>query len=280
MAEKDIQRYLDRIESQHKMKPRFMSHLTALLEMVDGAHRVAKDIPAAYDAHNAVGVQLDVVGKLVGVDRRFPPVAIPGLPSLLSDNAFRQVMLARIIQNHWDGTESTFQEIWDATMASQLKARYYDNQDMTISVEVIGQIEPVMVELILAGYIIPKPMGVGMNVNIIVEVRDESSRAGAVATLDDARLSCPMDYWPDRATDDVAQAGASMCANSGFAVCSMEYPTHSVASDSGRAGSVPTANSGYILCDLEYCRHSGIDEMGYSGTKGIANSARVTISTK
>lgn len=280
MAETDIQRYLDRVESQHKTKPRFMAHLTTLLKMLDGGHRAAKDIPSAFHVQEAIGNQLDVNGELVGVDRRFPPVSIPGLPALLSDETFRQVILSKIIRNQWDGTESAFHEIWDATLASQMDARYYDNQDMTVSVDIVGQIEPVMVELILAGYIIPKPMGVGMNVNIIVEAAAKSSLAGSSATLDAAQISCPLDYCPERNTADAATATPVLCASSGFATCEMAYPAYSVVGTDEKAGILVTTDNGRIACCMDYCRYSSADELSYSGIGSFANSARVKITTQ
>ena len=170
MAEPDIQRYLDGIEAQHRTKEKFMTQLAGILDMIDGAHACAVDMPRAFYVHEAVGKQLDTVALYIGGDRRFPPVPIPGLPSLLSDDIFRKVLLAKIVQNRWDGTEATFQEIWNATFRDEIDATYYDNQDMTMDVNVNGYTEPIMTELILAGYIIPKPMGVGLNVEITERV--------------------------------------------------------------------------------------------------------------
>ena len=189
MAEQDIQEYLDGIESQHKTAANYMSHLSKVLEYIDAAHMVAKDMPRDFYVHEAVGKQLDIVALNIGADRRFPPVSIPGLSPTLSDDVFRKVLLAKIIQNQWDGTEEHFQEIWDATMAGEMDAVYHDNQDMSMDVDISGYTEPVMVELILAGYIVPKPLGVKMKVTIRQE------------TVADANANFP------------ASAGASLCGN-------------------------------------------------------------------
>ena len=45
MSEPDVQRYLDGIESQHQ-RPRFMSTLRMILEKIDDATMVAKDMPS------------------------------------------------------------------------------------------------------------------------------------------------------------------------------------------------------------------------------------------
>ena len=75
MAESDIQRYLNGIESQHSAKPRFMQHLTEILEKIDGATGAAKDMPIAFFIEEAVGNQLDILGKLIGITRI---ITIPG----------------------------------------------------------------------------------------------------------------------------------------------------------------------------------------------------------
>ncbi len=280
MAEPDIQRYLDDIGSQHQPQGRFMTHLTKILEKVDAAHGLAKEMPKYFFVKEAKGDQLDVVAKLVGSDRRFPPVPIPGYPPLLPDDIFRLVVLAKIAQNQWDGTNASYKKLWDDTLGDWMDATFVDNQDMTMNVNITGTVEPIMTELILAGYIIPKPMGVGMNVEIIVETTDKFTRAGSVATLDDARISCPIDYYPEYNTDTSAKAAAAMCASSGFLICGMEYPQYSMAVDHERSGAIVAANTCYAVCGIDYCRHSGVDEIGYSGIGSVANSARITIITQ
>lgn len=279
MSEPDIQRYLDGIESQHQSRPKFMTLLTKTLEKVDSAHGIAKDLPYYFYVQNAVGVQLDVVGALVGVDRRFPPVSIPGQPDYLTDDLYRVAILARIIQNQWDGTGGAFRDIWDATMANLMDARYYDNQDMTMDVFINGGVAPIMVELILRGYIFPKPMGVGMNVNIIDVVNEKTSWAQCVASLDDARQLCPMNYFPQRDTRDSGRAGACAEAGSGYVLCLMEYHEYDSTTDSGRSGASCYAGSGWALARI----YVGTDQPDTSAIRnnaiGLSNSARIALTT-
>ena len=172
----DVQRYLDGIESQHKGRPKFMASTERLLTKVDNGTSLIKDMPLLFYVKKAVGAQLDIVGAKVGADRRFPPISIPGYAELLDDETYRKIILSRIVQNQWDGTNEMFREIWDSTIGDMLNAKYYDNQDMTMDMRIIGQIEPVMLEMILRGYIIPKPMGVGMSVTVTEEARTDKDR--------------------------------------------------------------------------------------------------------
>lgn len=215
----DLQRYLDRIESQHCVRPRFMATLAALLEKLDAAHGVAKDIPKEFDVYGAVGKQLDVIGELVGVDRRFPPVEIPGYPTLLSDEAFRKLILAKIAQNHWDGTNEGFWEIWDSVLGGILDASYRDNQDMSVDVEVRGTIEPQVLEMLLRGLILPKPMGVGMRYTAIDAVEADAHASfkpavGAAGYSDNAEISYPWPYDKQTGANAPVYAAALFRGNS------------------------------------------------------------------
>lgn len=76
-------------------------------------------------------------------------------------------------------------------MDESLRAVYHDNQDMTITVDLIGDYQPLDVELVLRGFIVPKPMGVTMLTNM----RTESSisvflqtRSGIIGTISRSEL--------------------------------------------------------------------------------------------
>lgn len=167
-SRKDIQRYIDGIESQHRTAPRYMAFVTSLLEKIDPAHAVAKELPLAFYVYEAVGKQLDIVGRLIGVDRRLPPLNIPGQPSLLDDDNFRKVILAKIVQNQWNGTYEEFLELRKSTLDGFLEARYYDNQDMTMDIFIDWDVDPFMLQLLIHWQLFPKPMGVGTNVKLEV----------------------------------------------------------------------------------------------------------------
>lgn len=162
----DIQRYLDNVESQHKDAPNFMALLTAMLTQLDGGHQVMKDIPAAFNLDDAVGVQLDVDGELVGIDRRHSVTDIAGVSELLDDDSFRMAIKTKIIQNQWDGTGEAFNEIWNAAFGNMVDGSWFDNQDMTIDVDITGQVPYDLIRLIQRGYYLPRPAGVGMMVTI------------------------------------------------------------------------------------------------------------------
>lgn len=275
----DIQRYLDRIEAQHKGKPKFMAYMTALLEKVDPAHEAAKVMPSLFDVHSAVGSQLDVIGEIVGVNRKFPPTNIPGMPAYLDDESYRQVILSRIIMNQWDGTYETFMEMTQATLATSLGAKYHDNQDMTMDVIISGQLTPIMVELLLRGYILPKPMGVGFHVNAVDTTIDDTSWAECISTGSNAQIECPYDYFPKRDSSGSSTAGAAIVAGSGYALCNIDYMAEALASEYGGSGALACAVCGHILAVIAPCSVTQDAISTTNGVVGTANIAHITLST-
>lgn len=237
MAKQDVQRYLNDIESQHQPQERFMSHLRKILEKIDAAHGLSKDMPEYFWVMEAKGDQLDVVAKLVGSDRRFPPIPIPGYPTLLPDDIFRLVVLAKIAQNQWDGTYASFKELWDATLGDWMDATFTDNQDMTMDVDITGTVEAVMTELILAGYIIPKPMGVGMNVEITQPFTAEGQWWTGIHGNNSAtiRLHCP--YVPPQEDEINLRAGCKLHSDAA-AICIPIYQSEQQDTDAVMFGAV------------------------------------------
>ena len=281
MAEIDIQRYLDDIESQHATKPKYMAHVTALLQKVDDVTRVVKDMPKAFHVREAVGAQLDVDGEMVGVDRRFPPVSIPGMSPLLDDDTFRKVLLARIVQNGWDGTNERFKEMWDATVGGELEAVYRDNQDITMDIHITGYTDPTMIEMILRGFIVPKPGGVGLNVeltddtdmdggtmNADADVFADSAKVGVNNHLDTETAAIPLMFTGSRPSSNAARLNVHnhLDRETGTLVSML-------------AGCCASASSARILIPLHNSEgQSGSDAVNY-GARAYANSSRVAVAT-
>ena len=168
MADADIQRYLDRIEMQHSVRPKYMAVVTELLEKLDSAHGIMKAVPELYNVETAVGVQLDVVGELVGVIRKDIPELIPDITAedVEDDDLIRTIILCKIAQDNWDGTNDDLIDIWETTASRLVDIDYIDNQDMTVDVIVEGPVDYEVAKLLDSEYIIPKPMGVTMHTTV------------------------------------------------------------------------------------------------------------------
>nr|DAV87994.1 MAG TPA: Protein of unknown function (DUF2612) [Caudoviricetes sp.] len=82
---------------------------------------------------------------------------------LISDDIYRIMIKARIIQNIWKGNATELYEMWDVLFPKNMGLQIQDNQDMSFNIVLIGDYPEIMKELIMHGYIIPKPEGVRIN---------------------------------------------------------------------------------------------------------------------
>lgn len=186
-----IQPYLNRITSQYAGKPRFMNWLTALLEKAEPAHGVSEVMAGYFDVSDAKGAQLDIVGEIVGVNRIITDQFINSEEKEFDDAQFRRLIQTRIIANQWNGQQGSITNVWEEAMDESLRAVYHDNQNMTITVDLIGDYQPLDVELVLRGWIVPKPMGVTMLTNMKTEASISvylQTRSGIVGTVSRSEL--------------------------------------------------------------------------------------------
>ena len=172
--------YIDLVTSQHKTKPNFIAWLSAALTVIDDTITVTNVVPSSFDVDYAIGAQLDVIGEIVGRVRvlNFQPTG--QAPPVLDDTNYRIALKAKITQNQWDGTIPAVYELWNSLFPT-ITLSYVDNQNMTISALVDGQLDTVATEMVAAGYIIPKPAGVTLT---IIEVTHISGTqyVGALVT--------------------------------------------------------------------------------------------------
>lgn len=108
--------------------------------------------------------------NLSGVDypSGFPPEEMLD-GNLLDDDAFRLMIKARIIQNTWKGTLPELYELWNSLFPNSKVMQIQDLQDMSYNIAMQGDYTQLERELILHGYIIPKPEGVRINLLTFVD---------------------------------------------------------------------------------------------------------------
>jgi hypothetical protein len=186
----DITTYLNRITSQHKTKPNFMALLEARLQPFIDLAECLGAFDAAFDLDNAIGAQLDIIGRYVGVERllNFQPQTVP---ALLPDVFYRMLLKARISLNNWDGTTAGIQQIWEEIFPNYT-IDVVDNQDMTMFVRITGMQDIFESEIVQHGYIVPKPMGVLINFSVIFQISLEGELfIGGLAISETLRKNLP-----------------------------------------------------------------------------------------
>lgn len=178
--------YLNLITSEHNTQPLFLAVLTALLTGPSDQQAQMNQMVADYDLDTALGVQLDRIGQWVGITRQLsvPLVGVyfswddavadgwdsgtwqgPFDPSTglvsLPDDAYRAVLRVRIAANHWDGTLSSMQALWQQIFSGQQALIIQDNQDMSFSISLWGApLTAIQVALLKGGNFPLKPQGV------------------------------------------------------------------------------------------------------------------------
>ena len=191
----DIATYTNLITSEHNKQPDFMAVVSALAQPVVDLQNLLGSMPGKFDLDNAVGAQLDDVGLWVGISRN---VSVPlagvyfsfdmagvgfdqgnwkgpfdpdtGL-TRLDDDTYRLVIRAKIGANHWDGTLGSSKAILDSIFGGGTFVFIQDDQDMSMTIGIAGNIPSAVFLALLANGIIPlKPEGVGINYTIVTSI--------------------------------------------------------------------------------------------------------------
>lgn len=156
------EKYLNKVTSQHKTKPKFMTWLEENLKVIDGISDVLENMDLEFDIYKARGKQLDILGDIVGRSRSLDFQPADGSDPRLNDDLYRIVQLAKISINQWDGTIPGVVELWK-NLFPEYQIIIQDNQDMTMNLSIIGLTSAFEKELMSRGYIAPKPEGVRLN---------------------------------------------------------------------------------------------------------------------
>lgn len=128
------------------------------------------DVQNAYAIGTAVGVQLDVIGKYVGVTRS--GYGIEGQPITLDDSDYTTLIKMVIIKNNSGSSLATIQNLLSVNFPGQVFVT--DNQTMGLNyviIESLGTSD--LLELLVTGGYLPKPMGVELSVVILPEHTDK-----------------------------------------------------------------------------------------------------------
>lgn len=177
--------YTQLITNQHRSQPRFSATVELLTGAAAAIGNAAAGLTSAFNADVAVGVQLDAVGRWVGVSRavtvpianayfawddpalgwdlaswKAPYEATEGITTL-DDETYRAVIKAKIGSNYWTGNNERLNAI-GLTAFAQLGIQCYvlDNLDMTTTVYILGTPSQALIEMIKRGIAPPKTAGV------------------------------------------------------------------------------------------------------------------------
>lgn len=147
------------VTSEYKTSQNFLQWLTVNLSLFQDVFNCANSFASAFDIQQAVGAQLDVLGNIIGQSRTVAFQPSDGVSPILDDDTYRLLLQARILQNHFGGTNQEVRGVWNALFPGGIML-FTDNQNMTVNIYVAGTFTSIIQDLILNGYIIPRPQGV------------------------------------------------------------------------------------------------------------------------
>ncbi len=181
------QNYQGLITSEYKNSTNFLKMISFVTSVYVQIQNLYTAMIPAFDVDLATGSQLDTIGLWVGISRNvsipitgvyfsfdgayttgwdygsWQPSATPVNITTLPDDAYRNLLRAKIAANNWDGTTDGAYAIWDAVF-TQFTILIQDNQDMSYNLGVVGGIiDSLTLALITGGYIPLRPEGVRVN---------------------------------------------------------------------------------------------------------------------
>jgi hypothetical protein len=159
--EEIIKYYADLLIIQYLGKSKAYAHAETLADMAVMG-QVPVDVANAYDINTAEGVQLDVIGKYIGLSRH--GFDFDG-PITLDDVNYRQALRIKILQNNYGSSLADIQDFLFRFFNGQMfvfdyllmRIGYFINADF-------GDLT--LVEFFIRGNLLPKPMGVQLSATI------------------------------------------------------------------------------------------------------------------
>lgn len=154
--------YQNLLTSEYQLSTKWLAWLGGVLQILDDASRCISTLDSAFDLDVAVGVQLDTLGVLIGQSRTVGFQPSGGVNPVLDDTTYRLLLKARVAQNQWDGTVGSLQGTWQQLFPGG-RIIIDDTQDMAATIILSGAFTSITQDLILNGYIVPRPEGVLYN---------------------------------------------------------------------------------------------------------------------
>jgi hypothetical protein len=179
--------------TQEFQTPIFLQLVKLYTDAIAQNTAILNMLPYLFSVDYAVGSQLDVTAKWIGVSRNLlTPITgtaftwdTPGLGwdqgywsdtgtgsgtiYELPDSVFRKLLYAEIGLNHWNGSIIGIYNTFNIVFPPSTGIHFIviDNFDMTMSLDVFGPSNPILSSLINDGYFNIRPTGVLLNVNYI-----------------------------------------------------------------------------------------------------------------
>lgn len=164
MATQDILNYYaDLLILQYKTQPKARETIRAIVTEVY-SNGLILDLINAFGIDTAVGKQLDILGKYIGLGRTVKDFIQPNHTIVLTDEQYHTLLKLKLIENiNFSSTAQIKQLLYDVFPND---IRLYDDRDMTFEYWLSTKFQD-LIGVILDEDLLPLPMGIGYKVLII-----------------------------------------------------------------------------------------------------------------
>lgn len=151
--------YTNLLTSEYAGAAKFQQWMTAVLSILNDISNLLSSISGQCDVDFATGVQLDIIGSIVGIGRTVAFQPSGGVSPVLDDTTYRLLIKSTIANNQWDGTIGSLYPIWNKLFPGG-HIVIIDNQNMTADIILTGSFTSIIQDLITNGLIVPRPQTV------------------------------------------------------------------------------------------------------------------------
>lgn len=159
--------YASLVTSEYQISAKMLAWLDSNLSLYNDIIVCMQQFAIALDVNQAIGLQLDLLGAIIGQGRIVGFQPSDGVSAVLDDDTYRLLLQCRIKNNHWDGKLDSLIDIWNSLFPGGTLI-VNDHQDMTVDLYVAGSFSSIIQDLILNGYIIPRPQAVKYTITLAV----------------------------------------------------------------------------------------------------------------
>jgi hypothetical protein len=155
--------YTDLLIKQYWEKPNAFAEIEMQADTWEAINDLATDLSTAFDVDTAIGKQLDIIGKRVGISRVVTEV-LPGYTGLvLDDDDYRLFIRVKVAKNNSSGLMVSDERISIndvIQLAFDGEAYAVDNKDMTLTLIISYDVDEALASVIRDLDLLPKPMAV------------------------------------------------------------------------------------------------------------------------
>ena len=158
--------YADLLILQYKTQPRARATIQALIKELYGSGSLL-DLVNGFNLDTAEGKQLDTLGKYIGLGRQVKVNIGSSDTNILTDDQYRILLKLKLVQNTNFSSTSQIRTALYELFPNDI--RLFDPRTMVYEYQ-LSTLFNDLVNVIIAEELLPLPMGVGYNINVVPDL--------------------------------------------------------------------------------------------------------------